>query len=107
MQPMDKSTLNSSMDNLACKRTSRRRAADAKFEGIGVPVHSSEAGTQASHVAVQVGDTGVAPHEQGARQEGVLAGVRLDQLVLAAEDVGEHLDGRQQAHASHRCSHHL
>lgn len=99
MQLMDKSTLESSIDDLACWRTSRRRAADAKFEGVRVPVHSPEAGTQASHVAVQVSDTGIAPHEQGAGQEGVLARVCLDQLVLSAEDVGEHLDSRQQRHA--------
>ena len=99
VQLIYRSTLRSSADDLASERTSRRRAADAKFEGIRVPVHRSEAGTQASHVAVQVGNTSVAPHEQGAGQKGVLAGVCPDQLVLAAEDIGEHLDGRQQGRA--------
>ena len=97
---MDKSTVNSRIEDLACRRTSRRRAADAKFKGIRVPLHSSEAGAQACHVAIQVSDTGIAPHEQGAGQERVLAGVGLDQLVLAAEDVGEHLEGRQQGRAA-------
>ena len=96
---MNMSTVNSRIEDLACRRTSRRRAADAKLEGIRVPVHSSEAGAQACHVAIQVSDTGIAPHEQGAGQECVLAGVGLNQLVLAAEDVGEYLEGRQQGRA--------